>query len=259
LLSGEQHALQNAFSAELGTLSLEFTRLSQLTHNSKYYDAVQRIADLFTAQQNKTSVPGLFPITISPAEDDLTYSHSYSLGGCADSLYEYFLKEHMLLDGLVSQYQDLYERSLEAAKEYLFFRPLNPDNKDILISGSARKSALGRVKLDPEGQHLACFAGGMVALGAQVFNRSDDLATARQLVDGCIWASDATPTGIMPEMFHLVPCEDPDKCTWDTERWYAGVKSESGFGRPEDIPDIVREDGLQPGFTKIADKRFLLR
>jgi len=240
-------------------LSLEFTRLSQLTGDSKYYDAVQRISDLFTAQQNKTSVPGLFPITISPAQDDLTYSNSYSFGGCADSLYEYFLKEHMLLGGHSNQYRDLYEHSIDAAKENLFFRPLNPENQDILISGSARKSALGRVKLDPEGQHLACFTGGMVALGAQVFDRGDDLLTARKLVDGCIWASDATPTGIMPEMFHLVPCEDPDKCLWDTERWHAGVKAESGLGRLGDIPDIIREDGLQPGFTKIADKRFLLR
>lgn len=255
----EQHALHNAFSAELGTLSLEFTRLSKLTGDPKYYDAVQRISDLFTEQQNKTSVPGLFPITISPAMDDLTYSNSYSLGGCADSLYEYFIKEHMLLGGLTNQYKDLYEHSIDAAKEHLFFRPLNPDNQDILISGSARKSAMGSVKLDPEGQHLACFAGGMVALGAQALGRNDDLATARKLVQGCIWASDATPTGIMPEMFHLVPCADPDECAWDTERWHEGVKAESGHKRLGDIPDIIEEDGLRPGFTKIADKRFLLR
>jgi mannosyl-oligosaccharide alpha-1,2-mannosidase len=254
-----QHALQSAFSAELGTLTLEFTRLSQLTGDHKYYDAVQRISDIFSAQQNKTSIPGLFPITISPATEDFTYANTYSLGGCADSLYEYFIKEHMLLGGVNSQYRNLYENSIDAAKEHLFFRPLNPENKDILIPGTARKGAVDRVKLDPEGQHLACFVGGMVALGAQVLGRSDDLVTARKLVDGCIWASDATPTGIMPEMFHLVPCADPDDCAWNMERWHQGVKAESGSGRDADIPDIIQEDGLRPGFTKIADKRFLLR
>ena len=33
--------------AETGSLSLEFTRLSQLTGDMKYYDAVARLTDLF--------------------------------------------------------------------------------------------------------------------------------------------------------------------------------------------------------------------
>jgi mannosyl-oligosaccharide alpha-1,2-mannosidase len=256
---GEQQALTNAFSAEIGTLSLEFTRLSQLTGDPKYYDAVQRISDLFADEQNKTSVPGLFPITLSPAEGDFSSYHSYSFGGCADSLYEYFLKEHILLGGLVEQYRHLYEHAMDAAKEHLFFRPLNPKNLDILVPGSARKTALGRVKLDPEGQQLACFTGGMVAIGAKVFNNSDDLEVARKLVNGCIWASDATPTGIMPERFHLVPCEDPNDCVWDAKRWHEGVRLQSGENRLLDLPDMIEEDGLRPSFTKIADKRYLLR
>jgi mannosyl-oligosaccharide alpha-1,2-mannosidase len=34
-------------SAEIGSLSLEFTRLSELTGDAKFFDAVQRISDRF--------------------------------------------------------------------------------------------------------------------------------------------------------------------------------------------------------------------
>lgn len=53
--------------AELATLSLEFTRLAQLTGSHKYYDAIDRITNaLVELQESKTklAVPGLFPQTL---------------------------------------------------------------------------------------------------------------------------------------------------------------------------------------------------
>lgn len=48
--------------AELGTLLMEFTRLSQLTGRVKYYDAVARITDAFEALQERgTTLNGIFP------------------------------------------------------------------------------------------------------------------------------------------------------------------------------------------------------
>ena len=48
--------------AELGTLLMEFTRLSQLTGRVKYYDAVARITDALAALQERgTSLDGIFP------------------------------------------------------------------------------------------------------------------------------------------------------------------------------------------------------
>ncbi|GAO19558.1 hypothetical protein UVI_02062220 [Ustilaginoidea virens] len=48
--------------AELGTLSLEFTRLAQVTGQHKYYDAVDRITNgLVELQKKGTLIPGLFP------------------------------------------------------------------------------------------------------------------------------------------------------------------------------------------------------
>lgn len=174
----------SALSAELGSLSLEFTRLTQLTGNAKYYDAIQRISNLIEEQQNNTAIPGLIPITVSPVDNDLTAYKLFSFGAMSDSMYEYFPKEYLLLGGLEQQYRVLYEQAIEAGKKHLFFRPMNPQNQNILISGNARMSSLGMVKLDPEMQHLSCFAGGMVGLAAQIFNRTDELDVARKLVDG---------------------------------------------------------------------------
>ncbi|KAK4549177.1 hypothetical protein LTR36_007635 [Oleoguttula mirabilis] len=50
--------------AELGSLSLEFTRLAQLTGEPKYYDAIARITDAFDEWQNNTRLPGMWPISV---------------------------------------------------------------------------------------------------------------------------------------------------------------------------------------------------
>ncbi|RPA80951.1 seven-hairpin glycosidase [Ascobolus immersus RN42] len=59
-----QRAPSRAVTAELASLSLEFTRLSQLTHNPLYYDAVHRITILLAEYQNRTLIPGLFPAIV---------------------------------------------------------------------------------------------------------------------------------------------------------------------------------------------------
>jgi mannosyl-oligosaccharide alpha-1,2-mannosidase len=128
----------------------------------------------------------------------------------------------MLLNGLAQQYKQLYEYSIDTAKEHLFFRPMTQENADILMSGNIRvdPEIPGRLMLDPQGQHLACFAGGMVGLGSRVFNRPDDLSIARKLTEGCIWAYRAMPTGIMPERFYVFPCANDTDCLWDAEVYF---------------------------------------
>lgn len=242
-------------------MTLEFTRLTQLTGDAKYYDAVARITALLSKHQDRTQIPGLFPIHISPAREDFAQDKKFTMGGMSDSLYEYLPKQFLLLNGLDPQYQNLYANAIREAKQHLFFRPLNPQNADILISGSAHISGTGTTKLEPNSQHLACFTGGMVGLAAKIFNRTSELELARKLVDGCVWVYDSTPSGIMPEQFTLVPCYGEEDCKWRTEKWNEAVKA-AGFGeyaRGLDAADIIKEDGLPPGFAKITDRRFLLR
>ncbi|KAF2144289.1 glycoside hydrolase family 47 protein [Aplosporella prunicola CBS 121167] len=255
----EQRPSSQAVSAEVGSLSLEFTRLSQLTGDPKYYDAVQRIADEFEAQQNDTKIPGLWPIIVNPRKGTFTDDRRFTFGGMSDSLYEYFPKQYLLLGGVMDQYRYMYEGSIEAAKKYMFWRPLNKDNKDILISGTISNNAANEIKLDPEGQHLGCFVGGMVGIAAKIFDRPDEVKLARQLTDGCIWAYESMPTGIMPEIFHAVPCTDPTDCLWSEERWIEGVRQYTGKSTAEDALSVIERHNLPYGFTDVRDKRYLLR
>lgn len=55
----EQHAEESVLRAELGSFPLEFTRLSQITGNPKYFDAAQRVMEMFDKKQDTTRPPGL--------------------------------------------------------------------------------------------------------------------------------------------------------------------------------------------------------
>ena len=87
-----QEAKDVILIAELGSLSLEFTRLSQLTGDMRFYDAIQRITDLLDEQQDQTYLPGMWPIVVNAKAAILTKGDVFGIGGMADSTYEYLPK-----------------------------------------------------------------------------------------------------------------------------------------------------------------------
>ncbi|CAK4020329.1 glycoside hydrolase family 47 [Lecanosticta acicola] len=265
-LGVEQEAKRQSLVAEVGSLTLEFTRLSQLTGDPKYYDAVARVMNLFEEQQNQTKLPGLWPTFIDPQKGDFTKDTGFTMGGMADSLYEYLPKQHILLGGQNPQYENMFLTALPAAKKHLFFHPMNPSNEKMLISGTVKRYSATNVQLNPQAEHLSCFAGGMVALAAKVFRQTHDLETARDLVKGCIWQYNSMPSGIGAEISSLMPCdaESWEDCTWNETEWQRAVveKQNRGF-----VPDryvdeaqaLIKVKKLAPGFTKIDDARYILR
>jgi mannosyl-oligosaccharide alpha-1,2-mannosidase len=126
------------------------------------------------------------------------------------------------LGGLDENYQKLYLKTIDAIRKWMLFRPMVPDNRDILFSGSV--STVG----DPENdlvlsadvEHLTCFLGGMVGMASKIFGLEGDLEIAKKLADGCIWAYESTLTGIMPEGATVMPCKSSEHCTWnETAYW----------------------------------------
>ncbi|KAB5511408.1 glycoside hydrolase family 47 protein [Coniochaeta sp. 2T2.1] len=238
-------------SASPGTLSLEMTRLSQLTGDPKYYDAVAGITDLFYEGRNKTALPGMFPMYVSMSREDVVTGSVFTLAGCADSLYEYFPKMHILLGGLESKYAELTRGFMEAAKRYIFFRPMVLDDADILISGNINILSDGTPSLDPESEHLACFIGGTFAMAGRLLNSERDVEVGARLARGCAYAYHAFPTGMMPERFNMIPCDSNDpkaECKWDEDKWIQGRSL-----RPE------WKAHLPKGFTTAKDPRYILR
>ncbi|KAF2702670.1 glycoside hydrolase family 47 protein [Pleomassaria siparia CBS 279.74] len=341
--------------AEIGSLSLEFTRLSQITGDQKYYDAIARITDELELFQSKTRLPGMWPTYIdasgcktpdwtsqpdapfqapiallpdlpvlskentpptattpevlSPGgnryiplakpeplvlkdgganptwvpgqDDDLQVEEpvinwglpkvqkrqldtevplavatpavvapppsisskaahpscvpqgfasssevgdeDFTLGGMSDSTYEYLSKQYLLLGGQIEKYRTMFEMSMDAVKENLIFRPMVPNDDDILISGKLIINQFqGKLTtaFEAESAHLTCFAGGMFGMGAKIFNRPDDLVLAKKLTEGCVWSYNMTSTGIMPEAFVALPCESMENCKWNETRYW---------------------------------------
>lgn len=267
--SGErQEASESVLVAEIGSLSLEFTRLSVLTGDPKWFDAVQRITDKFRKQQMTTELPGMWPLLVNAKEGIFNQGSDFTLGAMADSTFEYLPKMSALLGGRLQEYQEMYEKAMDAASQWLLFRSMTPANKDILMAGGIRIHEVKGTKYftpQRESQHLVCFVGGLYALGGKLFGRQDHLDLARRLTEGCIWAYTVSPHGVMPETFSAVPCSSKDDCEWDQSGWKKQVIVAAGeqlTGTDSDssrADEIIAENKLPEGFTRVSDGRYILR
>ena len=241
---GVQTAGTSDASAGPTSLALEFTRLSQLTGDNKYYDAIDRVARFLKRTQNETAVPGMWPRQINfraEAVPDL----QFTLGALADSLYEYLPKMSALLGGREPMYESLYRGAMDAAERHLVFRAMTPDGAQVLFAGEGFAKRDGNVTLRAESQHLSCFAGGMFALGGRLYSIDRHVDVGEKLARGCSWGYSQFPTGILPEIFGLVACENDLDCAWDEERWSNQAKD---AGQP-----------MPMGFTHARDARYILR
>jgi mannosyl-oligosaccharide alpha-1,2-mannosidase len=180
----------------------------------------------------------------------------FSMGGGQDSTYEYFPKvcisfqalqiklttsqEFLLLGGLDETYRKMYLKTIDAVRKWMLYRPMVPDNRDILFSGSV--TTMGDpdidVTLSADVEHLTCFIGGMVGMSAKIFGIEGDLEIAKKLADGCVWAYESTATGIMPEGATVMPCESSEHCTWN-ETMYWEFLDPTGSQRDANVKDYL--------------------
>lgn len=187
-------------------------------------------------------------------------AETYSLGALSDSTYEYLPKVglsvlspkftsdnsqgHLMMGATSHMYSSMWAKARKVIIDDLLYRPMTPDGQDILFSASVTASNYTGVVRSPDAQHLACFQGGMFAIAAKVLEMPEDMDLAEMLTNGCVWAYEQTKTGIMPERFLAIPCEDPNHCPWDQKRW---------------DEETNPEEKLPLGFAKVWDKRYLLR
>lgn len=212
--------------AELGSLSLEFTKMSQLTGDMQYYDAIQRIYDEMEQGQGKTRLPGMWPVFVDASTSPMSFKgDSFTLGGMSDSAYEYLPKQYLLLGGALEQPRKMYEKFIDVAEKYLLRRALHQGNLPIRFFGDVQVSkplhSEPIVVTTPRTQHLTCFTGGMVGMAAKIFDRPADLKVAEELTDGCVWSYSGTPSGVGPEIFYYIPCEsgnEKDDCQWSDSK-----------------------------------------
>jgi mannosyl-oligosaccharide alpha-1,2-mannosidase len=242
---------KEAFAA-VATLSLEFTRLSQITGDMRFYGVIDNIKHQLNHTQDTTLLPGMWPMFVNLKRGFVSDGSTFTLGGAADSGYEYLPKMYALLGGLDETYATMHKKAMGTARKHLLFRAMLSDDRpgnrpDVLFSGTAVMTGEHRksVELVPRLQHLGCFTGGHFALGGRLFGLKDHVTIGEQLARGCAWAYGAMPSGLMPEVSTLVPCKTtPDlaQCDWDERRWQTHGNR-----------------ALPRGFRQIRDPRYLLR
>ncbi|KAJ9662745.1 hypothetical protein H2198_001194 [Neophaeococcomyces mojaviensis] len=228
-------------------LSLEFTRLTQLTGDNKYYDAVARVADVMYENQNYTKLPGLWPASVDLQNNIYNHDNTFTLGASSGMMYRTILNMYTLLRGGEPMYEDMYLGAVDTIIRTLFFRPMtHKKNLDVLFTGVFHVG--NEPPLETILQHQACFAGGMFALGGRTFSVSHHVDLAANLTNSCIWAYSAFPTGIMPEISQMVQCPNLDRCKWEEQKWYDAVLND--YDGREDLPK---------GFHSARDPSYSLR
>jgi mannosyl-oligosaccharide alpha-1,2-mannosidase len=260
-----QLADEGVLAAEIGSLTLEFARLAQITHDNRWYDAVARVMAVFDQQQSSTNLPGMWPLVVNARAQEFNSGAFFTLGAMSDSVYEYLPKMCALLGGS-ELYHRIYKAAMTTAIEHTLFRAMVPNNEaGVLLTGPAHADEPGKSWVEPQAQHLACFAGGMFALGGRLMNEESHVQLGRNLTDGCVWAYKASELGIMPGTFVAIPCEDKDGdgCKWDENQWHEDVLAHTGSGEDSDsslsAAAVIEKDRLRPGFASITDRRYILR
>ncbi|XP_064028930.1 mannosyl-oligosaccharide 1,2-alpha-mannosidase IC isoform X2 [Pogoniulus pusillus] len=179
--------------AEFGTLHLEFLHLSELSGNPVFAEKVMNIRRVL----NRVEKPqGLYPNFLSPVTGNWV-QHHVSIGGLGDSFYEYLIKSWLMSDRKDSEAKRMYDEALEAIEKHL-----------------VKKSAGGLTYiaewrggiLDHKMGHLACFSGGMIALGAEqaaAERRQHYMSLAAEITHTCHESYARSDTKLGPEAFRF--------------------------------------------------------
>ncbi|KAI9468919.1 MAG: glycoside hydrolase [Benjaminiella poitrasii] len=241
------------FLADAATIQLEFFLLSHHTGNPIFANKAQAITDFLdkTEIPSDRTLPGLFPTKLNVQTGDFRKTE-ISFGAMGDSAYEYFLKEYILTEGQVPQYERLYKNAIDSMKKNLLVQSIENTNHlylptyDLYVQDKM-------FTMD----HLTCFVPGMLAIGSKIFERDEDLTIAKGLLESCLDMYRTTPAGLSPETwaFHDTVPYDPKR---PKHAWWQRLV------HPLPTTTDVRNRTLEEVTSKarnrvVYDSRYLLR
>ncbi|EJC98796.1 glycoside hydrolase [Fomitiporia mediterranea MF3/22] len=250
-------------TAEVATIQLELRYLSTLTDNDTYWRAAEKVMSLI--KQNNLS-PHLATIFMDPATGAFI-PFDIRLGSRGDSYYEYLLKQYLQTDRTEEVYKNMYLESMGAVTKHLVQR-----SKFTGITYTAElipeRQQGGETfwRLVPKQDHLVCFLGGSMMLGAATAGAMTDEISIPphpsqltpeakrdwrigvELIRTCM-VTHKTKTGLAPEIAHFrVPGDKIDSSLKDAPvDWYIkGAKP--GAPPPLDARYILRPETVESLF-----------
>ncbi|EIW87221.1 glycoside hydrolase family 47 protein [Coniophora puteana RWD-64-598 SS2] len=224
-------------TAEAATLQLEFRYLSHLTDEDVYWEKAEKV---MAVMKNARLPHGLVPIFISASHGQFL-STSIRLGSRGDSYYEYLLKQYLQTDQTEDVYRDMYDDAMNGVHEHLVLKSQKA-GLTYIAELNPQRTPGGEVKwqLEPKQDHLVCFFGGSLMLGATTSGalvqpvsippRAEELSeqgkrdweTGVELIKTCM-ATHETATGLSPEIaFFRIPGDliDLEINGQPAEDWY---------------------------------------
>ncbi|XP_005895992.1 mannosyl-oligosaccharide 1,2-alpha-mannosidase IC isoform X1 [Bos indicus] len=177
--------------AEFGSLHLEFLHLTQLSGNQVFAEKVRNIRKVLREIDKPF---GLYPNFLSPVSGNWM-QHHVSVGGLGDSFYEYLIKSWLMSAKTDMEAKDMYYEALEAIETHL----VNVSPGGLTYIAEWRGGIL-----DHKMGHLACFSGGMIALGAEDAKeekRAHYRELAAQITKTCHESYARSDTKLGPEAF----------------------------------------------------------
>jgi mannosyl-oligosaccharide alpha-1,2-mannosidase len=180
--------------SEIGSLTVEFSHLSDVTGDSKYEEAITKV----TQYIRELPAKGLYPVQVNP--NDKTFCDDrITLGALGDSFYEYLHKMWLLHGSKAEMYRAMFEESVKAIMDNILIQ----SEKGWWYISEMRGGQIQK-KID----HLVCFAAGMFAL-SYATNATPDLdpyiyntlKAAKEFAGTCVQSYRMTNTGLAPEIF----------------------------------------------------------
>lgn len=135
--------------AEVGTLVLEWTRLSDLTRNPKYAKLVDKAESyLLRPRGSPEAWPGLVGTTVSVKSGKFLDSNGGWSGG-TDSFYEYLIKMYQYDPKAYGEYRERWVLAADSTMKHLASHPTSRKNLTYLAQYSEQN-------VDPVSTHCKC-------------------------------------------------------------------------------------------------------
>ncbi|XP_046392272.1 mannosyl-oligosaccharide alpha-1,2-mannosidase IA-like isoform X2 [Ischnura elegans] len=196
--------------SEFGTLHLEFSYLSDVTGNPIYRQKVEHIRQVLRGMEKPR---GLYPNYLNPKTGKWGQNHM-SIGALGDSFYEYLLKAWLQSGKEDQEAREMYDEALARLIQHM----LQVSQRSKLMYFSDMKFDRLEHKMD----HLACFSGGLLGLGAhslknEVSERYMDIA--KGITNTCHESYDRSATKLGPESFRFTEALEA-KAMKTNEKYY---------------------------------------
>ncbi|KAH7325710.1 glycoside hydrolase, family 47 [Stachybotrys elegans] len=209
--------------AGIGTMILEWTRLSDLTGDEKYTQLVQRAQDyLLHPAESAEPFPGLIGTEVSLETGEFLDSRGGWSAG-TDSFYEYLIKMYLYDPVFFEEYKDRWVLAADSTIEYLASHPSSRPELTFLAEFNG-------TTLTPSSGHLASFSGGNFILGGILLNEQKYIDFGINLTESYYATYEGCSSGIGPEGF----------------RWHDDALPEGEENRlpPDDQVEFFEEAGF---------------